>query len=215
MTRALNLLLIDNGDDLTVALAAACRAAGATVEVVDNSMPARECLGYALRHDALVMLSPGPGRPREAGCCMELVALAAARVPLIGICLGHQAIVEHHGGHVVRAHEPCQGKSSAVDHDGAGAFAGLPSPMRVGRYHSLCTPLNAVPAGLHVHAVLDGMAMAVSHTGEGQLGLQFHPESILTPMGARLIEGMFGWANARRTAFDGLTVATLARKIAA
>jgi anthranilate synthase/aminodeoxychorismate synthase-like glutamine amidotransferase len=215
MTRALNLLLIDNKDDFTVALATACRAAGATVEVIDNGRQARDCLGYALQHDALIMLSPGPGGPREAGCCMELVALAARRVPLIGICLGHQAIVEHHGGHVVRAHEPCQGKSSAVDHDGAGAFAGLPSPMRVGRYHSLCTPLNAVPAGLHVHAVLDGMAMAVSHAGEGQLGLQFHPESILTPMGARLIEGMFGWAKTRRAAFDGLTAATPARKIAA
>lgn len=215
MTRAVNLLLIDNGDDFTVGLAGACRAAGATVEVVNNRRQARDCLAYALQHDALIMLSPGPGGPREAGCCLELIALAAGRVPLIGICLGHQAIVEHHGGHVVRAHEASQGKSSKVDHDGAGAFAGLPSPMRVGRYHSLCTPLNAVPAALHVHAVLDGMAMAVSHAGEGQFGLQFHPESILTPLGARLIDGMLGWAGERRAAFGGLTAAALARKIAA
>ena len=215
MTRPVNLLLIDNGDHFTAALAAACRAAGATVEVVSNALPARDCLAYALRHDALIMLSPGRGGPREAGCCMELIALAAGRVPLIGICLGHQAIVEHHGGHVVRAHEPCQGKSSAVIHDGEGPFSGLPSPMRVGRYHSLCTPLNAVPARIHVHAVLDGMAMAVSHAGEGQFGLQFHPESILTPLGARLIEGMLGWAAERRAAFDGLTAAVPATKIAA
>ena len=161
------------------------------------------------------MLSPGPGGPRDAGCCMELIALAAARVPLIGICLGHQAIVEHHGGRVVRAHEPCQGKSSAVEHDGDGPFAGLPSPMRVGRYHSLCTPLNQMPECLRVHAVLDGMAMAVSHWGDGQFGLQFHPESILTPMGARLIEGMLDWAEQRRAAFAGLTAAAPARKIAA
>ena len=215
MTRVINLLLIDNGDDFTAGLAGACRSAGATVEIVGNRRQARDCLAYALQHDALIMLSPGPGGPREAGCCLDLIALAAGRVPLIGVCLGHQAIVAHHGGHVVRAHEASQGKSSAIEHDGAGAFADLASPMRVGRYHSLCTPLNAVPPSLHVHAVLDGMAMAVSHAGHGQLGLQFHPESVLTPMGARLIERAFGWAAERRAAFGGLTVAAAAGKIAA
>ena len=156
MNRAVNLLLIDNGDEFTAALAAACRVAGATVEVLGNAVGAADAFAYAARHDALLMLSPGKGGPRDAGCCMELIALAAGRVPLIGICLGHQAIVEHHGGRVVRAHEPCHGKSSVVDHDGSGPFTGLPSPMRVGRYHSLCTPLNDVPDHLRVHAVLDG-----------------------------------------------------------
>jgi len=116
---------------------------------------------------------------------------------------------------VVRAHEPCHGKSSAVDHDGGGPFAGLPSPMRVGRYHSLCTPLNDVPERLRVHAVLDGMAMAVSNRDEGQLGLQFHPESILTPLGSRLLDGMLDWAEERRRAFAGLTAGALAGKVAA
>ncbi|MCY7398160.1 MAG: aminodeoxychorismate/anthranilate synthase component II [Sphingomonas bacterium] len=211
----MNVLLIDNRDSFTFNLAEACRVAGAEVEVVRNSIAAEDAFAYALRYHALIMLSPGPGGPREAGCCMELIALAAGRVPLIGICLGHQAIVDHHGGRVVRAHEPCHGKSSAVDHDGGGPFTGLPSPMRVGRYHSLCTPLNDVPERLRVHAVLDGMAMAVSNRDEGQLGLQFHPESILTPLGSRLLDGMLDWAEERRRAFAGLTVAAPAGKVAA
>ena len=210
-----NLLLIDNRDSFTFSLAVACRAAGAQVEVLGNMVAAAEAFAYARANDALIMLSPGPGGPRDAGCCMELIALAAGRVPLIGICLGHQAIVEHHGGRVVRAHEPCHGKSSAVDHDGSGAFAGLPSPMRVGRYHSLCTPLNDVPDSLSVHAVLDRMAMAVSNDDQAQLGLQFHPESILTTHGPRLIDGLLAWGIERRRAFAGLTAAPAAVKVAA
>ena len=188
--------------------------AGAEVEVVRNSITADAALARALRFGALIMLSPGPGGPKDAGCCMELVALAAGRVPLIGICLGHQAIVEVAGGTVVRAHEPCHGKSSAILHDGQGPFAGLPSPMRVGRYHSLCTPLNQVPERLRVHADLDGMAMAISDEEAGQVGVQFHPESILTPMGGRLLTSILGWAEARRTSF-GLTAAAARGKVAA
>ena len=211
----MRILLIDNRDSFTFNLAEGCRMAGAEVEVVRNAMAAKDALAHALRYRALLMLSPGPGVPKDAGCCMELIALAAGRVPLIGICLGHQAIVEFAGGRVERAHEPCHGKSSAVDHDGAGPFAGLPSPMRVGRYHSLCTPLNHVPEGLHVHAVLDGMAMAVSDHRAGQFGLQFHPESILTPMGDKLLGATLGWAEARRRTFAGLTAAVPAGKVAA
>ena len=146
---------------------------------------------------------------------MELIALAAGLVPLIGVCLGHQAIVMHHGGRVVRAHEPCHGKSSVIEHDGEGPFASLPNPMRVGRYHSLCTPLNDIPDALRVHAVLDGMAMAVSHVDDGQFGLQFHPESILTPLGARLLDGLLAWAEERRIALAGLTARAPAGKVAA
>ena len=210
----MRLLLIDNRDSFTFSLAEACRVAGAEVEVVRNRIAAEAALDRALRCGANLMLSPGPGGPRDAGCCMELVALAAGRVPLIGICLGHQAIVEVAGGTVVRAHEPCHGKSSAIAHDGQGPFAGLPSPMRVGRYHSLCTPLCQVPARLRVHASLDGMAMAISDEEAGQVGLQFHPESILTPLGARLLVAVFGWVEARRADF-GLTGATRQGKVAA
>lgn len=215
MTHRMNVLMIDNGDQFTLPLADALRAAGATVEVVPNSVRASEAMAHALHHDASLMLSPGPGGPDDAGCCMELISLAAGRVPLIGICLGHQAIVAHHRGRVVRSHEPCQGKSSAIDHDATGPFDGLPSPMRVGRYHALCTPLNQVSERLHVHAVLDGMAMAVSSDTDGQFGLQFHPESILTPMGGDLIVGMLGWAEERRRAFGGLTAIVPTRRVAA
>jgi len=211
----MNILLIDNRDSFTFNLAEACRAAGAKVEVIRNSISAEAALAYARRNDALIMLSPGPGEPRAAGCCMELIALAAGQVPLIGICLGHQAIVLHHDGQVVRAHEPCHGQSSLVEHDREGAFAGLPSPMRVGRYHSLCTPINDLTDRLRVHAVLDGMAMAVSNYDEGQYGLQFHPESILTPLGAKLLDGVLGWAETRRLGFAGLTAASPAGRIAA
>ena len=211
----MRILLIDNGDSFTAGLAAACRMAGAEVEIVDNAIPAHAALARALNFGAVLMLSPGRGGPRDAGCCMELIALAAGRVPLIGICLGHQAIVEFAGGRVARSHEPSHGKSSAIDHDGDGPFAGLPSPMQVGRYHALCTPLNDVPEALRVHAVLDGMAMAVCHDEHGQFGLQFHPESILTPLGDRLISAMLGWAEVRRRAFAGLTAAAPAGKVAA
>ena len=211
----MRILLIDNGDSFTAGLAAACRAAGAEVEIVDNAIPAHAALARALSFGAVLMLSPGRGAPKDAGCCMELIALAAGRVPLIGICLGHQAIVEYAGGRVARSHEPSHGKSSAIDHDGEGPFAGLPSPMQVGRYHALCTPLNDVPEALRVHAVLDGMAMAVCHDEHGQFGLQFHPESILTPLGDRLIAAMLVWAEARRRAFTGLTAAPPAAKVAA
>ena len=211
----MKILLIDNRDSFTFNLAESCRVAGAEVAVVRNSISADDALAHAVRHEAVLMLSPGPGEPKDAGCCVELIALAAARVPLIGICLGHQAIVEVAGGRVERSHEPSHGKSSAIDHDGDGPFAGLPSPMRVGRYHSLCTPLNRVPESLRVHAALDGMAMAVSHYDNGQFGLQFHPESILTPMGDRLLAAMLAWAENRRRAFAGLTAAARAGKVAA
>lgn len=213
--KGMNIVLVDNFDTFTVSLAAACRAAGARVELVPNTAAAAEPLDYALRNDALILLSPGQGGPRDAGCCMALIALAARRVPVIGICLGHQAIVAHHGGRVVRAHEASNGKSSAVAHDGAGPFARLQSPMRVGRYHDLCTPLNDLPDSLRAHAVLDGMAMAVSNADEGQFGLQFHPESVMTPLGGLLFDGVLAWAGERRRAFAGLTAAPTQPKIAA
>ena len=208
-------LLIDNRDSFTPGLVLACRRDGAEVEVIDQDAAAPAVIDHALDHGAILMLSPGKGAPRDAGCCLELVGLAAGTVPLVGICLGHQAIIEAAGGTVVRAHEPSHGKSSALSHDRAGPFAGLPSPMLVGRYHALCAPLNAVPARFRVHAVLDGMAMAVSDFAAGQLGLQFHPESIMTPYGTQLLGAVLGWAEAQRLRFAGLTVAAQPGKIAA
>lgn len=196
----MNILLIDNRDSFTFNLAEAFRVSGATVEVVRNSICARQAFDRALESKAAIALSPGPGRPADAGCCLELVRLAKGRVPVIGICLGHQAIVEEAGGSVVRALQPHHGKCSSLRHQGSGPFAGLPSPLAVGRYHSLCTPVAELPARLTVDAELDGMAMAIRDDRAAQLGLQFHPESILTPRGDRLIDAMLGWARRRALA---------------
>lgn len=193
------ILLIDNRDSFTFNLADAVRSAGSEVVVVRNDMAADAALALAIKLGATIMLSPGPGAPEEAGCCLELIALAKGRVPLIGICLGHQAIVAEAGGEVARAAEPCHGKCSTLEHRGTGPFANLPSPLRVGRYHSLCTPLGGLPKRFVVDAALDGMAMAIRDDHAGQLGLQFHPESILTPRGDQLIAAMLQWSDERRT----------------
>lgn len=197
----MNILLIDNRDSFTFNLAQAFERAGGHGMVVRNDIDAKEALDRALRAKAMILLSPGPGAPKEAGCCLDLISLAKGAVPLIGICLGHQAIIAEGGGKVVRAHEPCHGRCSAIDHHGEGPFAGLPSPLTVGRYHSLCTPTCSVPDRFSVDAELDGMAMAVRDDAAAQLGLQFHPESILTPKGDRLVAAMLEWAKARQLQF--------------
>jgi anthranilate synthase component II len=189
-----NILLIDNRDSFTFNLAEAFRVAEAKVAVVRNSIDPRLALQRALETQAAILLSPGPGRPADAGCCLELVRLGRGRTPVIGICLGHQAIVEEAGGRVVRAPVPIHGKCSALRHEGTGPFAGLPSPLTVGRYHSLCTPTDGLPVRFTVDAELDGMAMAIRSDEDLQLGFQFHPESILTPKGDRLIGALIDWA---------------------
>jgi anthranilate synthase component II len=194
----MKILLIDNRDSFTFNLADACRVAGADVRVVRNSIGAADALDIARSTGGAIMLSPGPGAPRDAGCCLELARLAEGNVPVIGICLGHQAIVEAAGGAVKRAPTPCHGKSSTMTHAGTGPFAGLPSPIRIGRYHSLCTPVAGLPKRFAIDAELDGMAMAIRDDAAAQLGLQFHPESILTPLGDRLIAAILNWAQERR-----------------
>ena len=116
---------------------------------------------------------------------MELISLAKGKVPLFGVCLGHQAMVLEAGGEVRRAEESVHGKASLLDHDGTGPFAGLPNPIKIGRYHSLCTPKP--PERFRVHASIDGMVMAISDVEARQVGVQFHPESVLTPIGQKLV----------------------------
>lgn len=193
----MNFLMIDNADSFTFNLVDAFRVAGAEVAVVRNDIAAADALARAMASGSALLLSPGPGAPEEAGCLVELVRLARGRVPTIGICLGHQAIVAEAGGTVTRA-VPCHGKVSALVHEGTGPFAGLPSPMPVGRYHSLCTPFAGLPARFAVDAALEGMAMAIRDDAARQLGLQFHPESILTPAGDRLVAGLLDWAKSAR-----------------
>ncbi len=191
MTR--EILLIDNLDSFTFNLVEAFQRLGCTVRTFRNAVPAEEALAMAEASNALIVLSPGPGSPDDAGCCLELVALAQGRVPLLGVCLGHQAIVQQAGGRVERADAPVHGKTNLVEHDGSGPLAGLPQPLRIGRYHSLCT--RDVPARFTVHAAIDGMAMAISDRAARQTGLQFHPESILTTAGDQMLANILADAN--------------------
>jgi anthranilate synthase/aminodeoxychorismate synthase-like glutamine amidotransferase len=181
----MNVLMIDNLDSFTFNLVEAIERLGAKVQVLRSSVSAESAFRRAEESNAGIVVSPGPGRPEEAGCSLELIALAKGRIPLLGICLGHQAIVLEAGGEVVPAPEPVHGKSERLVHDGAGPFAGLEGPVLVGRYHSLCTP--SPPARFRVHASVDGMAMAISDAEALQIGLQFHPESILSPLGSRIL----------------------------
>ena len=194
MTR--RVLLIDNLDSFTFNLVEAFQRLGCTVRTIRNGVAAAEALSMAKEAGALIVLSPGPGGPSGAGCCLELIARAIGRVPLLGVCLGHQAIVEQAGGRVCRADEPVHGKTSLLEHDGAGPFAGLEEPVRIGRYHSLCT--RDVPARFKVHGVIGGMAMAISDPVARQTGLQFHPESILTTHGDRMLSNVLEGASLAR-----------------
>ena len=186
MTRPV--VLIDNLDSFSFNLVEAFQRLGSPVRVLRNRVPAPDALALADELDALLVISPGPGSPSGAGCCLDLVALAKGRRPLLGICLGHQAIVQEAGGRVERAPEPVHGKVSLMAHDGQGPFAKLPGPMRIGRYHSLCTP--GLPNRFTVHAEVDGVIMAISDADALQVGLQFHPESILTTHGDQLIRAI-------------------------
>lgn len=183
-----SVMLIDNFDSFSFNLVEAFERAGAGVRVLRNSISSTRAMELAEKSGSLIVLSPGPGTPREAGCCMDLVGLAKGRLPLIGICLGHQAIVAEGGGAVVRAPQPVHGKSCRLDHNGEGAFVGLPNPLKVGRYHSLTTA--GLPERLRVDATSEGLVMAVRDPAAKQLGLQFHPESILTPRGDLIIANL-------------------------
>jgi anthranilate synthase component II len=183
-----NILLIDNFDSFSFNLVESFQRLGCAVQTMRNAIMAGEALDRAESEGALIVLSPGPGGPRDAGCCLELVERAIARVPLLGICLGHQVIVEQAGGQVCRADQPVHGKASLLEHDGGGPFAGLGGPVRIGRYHSLCT--RGLPARFTVHAEIGGMAMAISDADARQTGLQFHPESILTTEGDQILSNI-------------------------
>jgi anthranilate synthase/aminodeoxychorismate synthase-like glutamine amidotransferase len=186
------ILLIDNLDSFSFNLVESFQRLGCTGQTLRHSVAASDALAIAQERKAVIVLSPGPGKPEDAGCCMELIALAKGKVPLLGICLGHQAIVKEAGGTVCRAPEPVHGKTTAIDHDGRNAFEGLPNPLRVGRYHSLCT--RDLPNRFIVHAHIDGMAMGISDPDAMQTGIQFHPESILTTHGDRLLANVLDQA---------------------
>lgn len=193
-------LLIDNFDSFSFNLVDDMRRRGARVEVWRNDIAAGEALerALALPSPRLIVLSPGPGRPEDAGCCEELVRVAAGRVPLFGVCLGLQAIVGALGGVVGPADEVVHGKSAWITHRGDPPFAGLPSPLQVGRYHSLVA--REIPAELEVVARYGELVMAVRHRRHPLLGVQFHPESLLTPRGGLFTDNVVAWARDAQSA---------------
>ena len=179
----MKLLMIDNYDSFTYNLVHLFEELGAEVVTVRNdAITADEAVELA--PDRLVV-SPGPGRPVDAGVSLELVRRLGETTPTLGVCLGHQAIVEAFGGTVGQAMALLHGKASVVTHDGAGVYAGLPEELEVGRYHSLAA--TDVPDELTVTArTADGEVMGVRHTRFPIEGVQFHPESVLTPLGPEL-----------------------------
>src|ERR687897_813422 len=177
------LLMIDNYDSFTYNLVHLFEELGADVVVHRNDALTVE-EAEALRPDRLVV-SPGPGQPADAGISVELIRRLGPRMPTLGVCLGHQAIVEAFGGEVGQARALLHGKASPVEHDGKGVFSGLPEPMEAGRYHSLAAV--SVPDELEITArTPDGEVMGVRHRTLPIEGVQFHPESVLTPLGPRL-----------------------------
>ncbi|MDF2178778.1 aminodeoxychorismate/anthranilate synthase component II [Aliiglaciecola sp. CAU 1673] len=184
-----HILLLDNIDSFTYNLVDEMRCLGYEMSVYRNHLSAEFILErmQQISGPVLLMLSPGPGAPSEAGCMPKLLSLIQGRYPVLGICLGHQAMVEHYGGKVGRADKVMHGKSSLVSHSGDMIFKDLPNPLPVARYHSLMA--TALPEGLSVLAQSqeDAVPMAVYHQRDAMLGFQFHPESILTAHGSQLL----------------------------
>ena len=180
------MLLVDNYDSFTYNLVQAFAAHGADVSVYRNdAISVAEGLALAPTH---LVISPGPGRPEDAGVSLAMIEAFAGRVPILGVCLGHQCIVQQQGGEIVRAARLMHGKTSSVRHDGRTVFEGLPQPFEVGRYHSLCVEHEALPDTLEVTAQTErGEIMGVRNKKLPIEGVQFHPESVLTPDGEDLM----------------------------
>jgi anthranilate synthase/aminodeoxychorismate synthase-like glutamine amidotransferase len=196
------LLLIDNYDSFTYNLVQAFLVLGAEVSVYRNdALTPAAALALAPTH---LCISPGPGTPYDAGVSMDMIRAFAGRIPVLGVCLGHQSIVEVFGGKVVRAGRLMHGKTSLVHHDGATLFAGLPEPCEVGRYHSLIAAPETLPAVLAVSArTAEDEIMGVRHRTLAVEGVQFHPESILTPEGPKLLGNFLEVTAGTRSAVSG------------
>ena len=191
------LLLIDNYDSFTYNLVQAFMVLGADVRVIRNDEISVEAAKQLdITH---LCISPGPGTPRDAGVSMAMIRAFAGRLPIFGVCLGHQAITEAFGGEVVRAPRLMHGKTSFVKHDGKSVFEGLPQPCEVGRYHSLIAEPASIPAELEVSAITaEGEIMGLRHRRFTIEGVQFHPESVLTPQGPQLMGNFLRMTGALR-----------------
>jgi len=181
------LLVIDNYDSFTYNLVQYLGELGATVEVRRNDRVTLEEIENSLRPERIV-ISPGPGTPNGAGITLDVIKRFAGKAPLLGVCLGHQAIGQAFGGKVVRAPELMHGKASDVHHDGKTIFAGLGDQLRAGRYHSLIVERESLPSCLEISAhTADDIIMGLRHRELKVEGVQFHPESILTSHGKQLL----------------------------
>ena len=192
------LLLIDNYDSFTYNLVQAFLILGADVRVYRNdAITVSEALALAPSH---LCISPGPGTPYDAGVSMDMIRAFAGKIPVLGVCLGHQSIVEVFGGKVVRAGRLMHGKTSIIEHDGRTLFEGLPARCEVARYHSLIAAPGSLPADLEVSGLTaEGEIMAVRHRSVMVEGVQFHPESILTPDGPRLMQNFLTFTAGERS----------------
>jgi anthranilate synthase component II len=180
-------LVLDNYDSFTYNLVQYLGELGATVTVVRND--AETVASIAARRPDRIVISPGPGRPEDAGVTMEVIRQLGPGTPILGVCLGHQALGAVCGGAVVRASVPMHGKTSTIEHNGRGLFSGLTAPFLASRYHSLVVADEGLPAALEVTARTreDGTIMGLRHRVWPVLGVQFHPESILTSEGRRIL----------------------------
>ena len=187
------LLVIDNYDSFTYNLVQYLGELGAEVDVRRNDAVTVEEVGRLA--PSAIVLSPGPCAPAQAGVTVDVIRAWGSRIPTLGVCLGHQAIGEAYGGRVVRASRAVHGKASRITHDGSELFAGLPSPLDVGRYHSLVVERDSLPAVLRVSATAQDDPReihALRHVEHPVWGVQFHPESVLTPHGKRILQN-FLW----------------------
>lgn len=181
------ILVIDNYDSFTFNLVQYLWELGAEVEVFRNDRI--DIAGIRDRRPQALVLSPGPCTPSEAGICVPAIRELSGTVPILGVCLGHQAIGQAFGGRVVRAKNVVHGKSSRIQHEASGIFAGLRAPLEAGRYHSLVVERDSLPPALRVTASSeeDGEIMGIAHQAHPTVGVQFHPESILTPDGKQIL----------------------------
>lgn len=180
------ILVIDNYDSFVFNVARYLKELGEDVEVIRND--ALDVAGLAARNAQALVISPGPCSPNEAGVSLDLIHELSGRVPILGICLGHQCIGQAFGGRVVRAKTPMHGRASRIRHEGTDVFAGLPSPFPAGRYHSLAVELDGGEPLVATAFAEDGEIMGLAHVEHPTYGVQFHPESVLTEHGYALLE---------------------------
>jgi anthranilate synthase/aminodeoxychorismate synthase-like glutamine amidotransferase len=197
------LAVVDNYDSFVFNLVQALGSMGEEIRVFRND--AIDVHGLKELQPAGLVLSPGPGRPEDAGVTIAAIRELSSTIPTLGVCLGHQAIAAAFGGRVVRAEEPRHGQSSPVEHDGKDLFLGLPSPFLAGRYHSLVAKRDSLPAELRLTAWTgDGVVMGLAHATRPLFGVQFHPESVLTQEGVRLLANFVGMTKRTNDPFRSL-----------